>query len=106
MDAWLKEVAPSSELRRWFGHDAEKWDEFQRRYRAELDANPGAWKMLLEAVKQGNVNLLYFACDTEHNNALYLNPILRNTWQPEESAELRTTNTYFGGCCFAAARLK
>jgi len=72
MDAWLKEVAPSSELRRWFGHDLAKWDEFQRRYRAELDENPGAWKQLLEAARQGNVTLLYSARDTEHNNAIVL----------------------------------
>lgn len=69
MDAWFKEVAPSSDLRRWFGHDPEKWKEFQRRYRAELDANPNAWKPLLEASKRGNVTLLYSARDTEHNNA-------------------------------------
>jgi uncharacterized protein YeaO (DUF488 family) len=76
MDAWLKEIAPSNELRRWFGHDPEKWDEFQRRYRSELDANPGVWKRLLEAVKQGNVTLLYFARDTEHNNAVVLKSYL------------------------------
>ena len=76
MDAWLKEIAPSNDLRRWFGHDPGKWDEFQRRYRAELDANPGAWKRLLEAVKQGNVTLLYFARDTEHNNAVVLKSYL------------------------------
>jgi uncharacterized protein YeaO (DUF488 family) len=76
MDAWLKDVAPSSELRRWFGHDPEKWDEFQRRYRTELDANPGAWKRLLEAVKLGNVTLLYYARDIEHNNAVVLKSYL------------------------------
>jgi len=76
MDAWLKEVAPSSELRRWFGHDSIKWDEFQRRYRAELDANPNAWKPLLKASKRGNVTLLYSARDAEHNNAIVLKPYL------------------------------
>lgn len=72
MDAWLKEVAPSNDLRRWFGHDPARWDEFQRRYRAELDANPDAWKPLLEASRGGNVTLLYSARDTEHNNAIVL----------------------------------
>ena len=76
MDAWLKEVAPSSELRRWFGHDPAKWDEFQRRYRAELDENPSQCKPLLEAVQQGNVTLLYSARDTEHNNAVTLKSYL------------------------------
>jgi uncharacterized protein YeaO (DUF488 family) len=72
MDAWLKEVGPSNDLRRWFGHDPAKWVEFQRRYRAELDANPGTWKPLLEAFRRGNVTLLYSARDTEHNNAIVL----------------------------------
>jgi uncharacterized protein YeaO (DUF488 family) len=76
MDAWLKEVAPSSELRRWFGHDLAKWNEFQRRYRAELDANPGAWKTLFENAKKGNVTLLYSARDIEHNNAIVLKTYL------------------------------
>ena len=76
MDAWLKEVAPSTELRRWFGHDPAKWKEFQQRYRAELQANPAAWKQLLEAARQGNVTLLYSARDTEHNNAVVLKDYL------------------------------
>ena len=76
MDAWLKEVAPSTELRRWFGHDPAKWNEFQQRYRAELQANPGAWKPLLEAARQGNITLLYSARDTEHNNAIVLKSFL------------------------------
>ena len=76
MDAWFKEVAPSHELRRWFRHDPAKWDEFQRRYRAELDENPTAWKPLLEAAKRGNVTLLYSARDTEHNNDVVLKSYL------------------------------
>ena len=76
LEAWLKDVAPSDGLRRWFGHDPAKWDEFQQRYRAELQANPGAWKPLLEAARQGNVTLLYSARDTEHNNAIVLKDYL------------------------------
>ncbi len=76
LDAWLKDVAPSDDLRRWFGHDPVKWDTFQRRYRAELDANPDAWEILLEAARQGNVTLLYSARDTEHNNAVVLKTYL------------------------------
>ncbi len=72
MDAWLKDVAPSSDLRRWFGHDPSKWDEFQKRYWSELKNNPDAWSPILRAVKQGDVTLLYSAHDTEHNNALAL----------------------------------
>jgi uncharacterized protein YeaO (DUF488 family) len=76
INAWLKEVAPSNDLRRWFEHDPAKWDEFQRRYRAELDANPSAWKPLIEASQQGNVTLLYAARDTKHNNAIVLKAYL------------------------------
>ena len=72
MDAWLKDVAPSSDLRRWFGHDPLKWDEFEKRYWAELKSNPDAWAPILQAAKQGDVTLLYSAHDTEHNNALAL----------------------------------
>jgi uncharacterized protein YeaO (DUF488 family) len=76
LDAWLKDVAPSDSLRRWFGHDPLKWNEFQKKYRAELQVNPSAWKPLLEAARQGNVTLLYSAHDTEHNNAIVLKDIL------------------------------
>lgn len=78
MDAWLKDVAPSPELRRWFNHDPEKWEEFQRRYRAELEANPGAWKPLLEASRDGPVTLLYAARDVERNSALLLKHYLED----------------------------
>jgi len=72
MEAWLKEVAPSDGLRRWFGHDPLKWEEFQKRYRAELKANPDAWASILQAAERGDVTLLFSAHDTEHNNALAL----------------------------------
>jgi uncharacterized protein YeaO (DUF488 family) len=72
LESWLKDVAPSDGLRRWFGHDPTKWEEFQQRYRAELQADPSALQPLIEAAKQGNVTLLYSARDTEHNNALVL----------------------------------
>jgi len=75
-DVWLKDVAPSDSLRRWFGHDPVKWDEFQCRYRVELDANSIVWKPLLEASKRGNVTLLYSARDIEHNNAVVLKSYL------------------------------
>lgn len=76
MEAWLKEVAPSTELRTWFGHQPERWTEFQKRYRQELRANPDAWRGLLEASKRGAVTLLYSAHDTEHNGAIVLRDFL------------------------------
>jgi uncharacterized protein YeaO (DUF488 family) len=63
-DAWMKEVAPSTQLRKWFGHRVERWGEFRRRYRAELDANPAAWEPILEAANARTVTLLYSAHDT------------------------------------------
>jgi uncharacterized protein YeaO (DUF488 family) len=71
-DAWLREVSPSPELRRWFGHDPHKWSEFQARYEEELDSHPGAWQPLVEAARHGDVTLLYGAKDAEHNNAVAL----------------------------------
>jgi uncharacterized protein YeaO (DUF488 family) len=75
-DAWMKEVAPSTQLRKWFGHRVERWEEFRRRYRAELDANPAAWRPILEAAKSRPVTLLYSARDTVHNGALVLRDYL------------------------------
>ena len=72
LDAWLKDVAPSTKLRQWFGHDPAKWPEFQRRYRAELDRNIGALEPLLKAARHGRVTLIYSSHDQEHNNAVVL----------------------------------
>jgi uncharacterized protein YeaO (DUF488 family) len=76
MKAWLKDVAPSPELRKWFAHEPAKWKEFQKRYRAELKGNPDSWKPILEAARQGDVTLLYSARDTEHNSAVLLQEFL------------------------------
>jgi uncharacterized protein YeaO (DUF488 family) len=75
-DVWAKEVAPSARLRKWFGHRGERWAEFRRRYRAELDAVPAAWTPILEAAARGRVTLLYSARDTAHNGALVLQEYL------------------------------
>ena len=76
LDGWLKEIAPSTELRRWFAHDPQKWPEFQRCYRQELKANPAAWQPLRVAARRGAVTLLYSARDAEHNSALVLKAFL------------------------------
>jgi uncharacterized protein YeaO (DUF488 family) len=70
--SWFKEVAPSPDLRHWFAHDPARWEEFQRRYFAELGAHPEAWQPLIGSARQGPVTLLYSARDTEHNNAVAL----------------------------------
>jgi uncharacterized protein YeaO (DUF488 family) len=76
LDAWLKDVAPSTELRRWFGHDPDRWQEFRRRYAAELEARPDAWAPIVQADRSGTVTLLYSSHDTEHNNAVALKAYL------------------------------
>ena len=76
VDLWLKEVAPSNELRKWFSHDPEKWPEFKKRYRAELKQNPDAINEL-KAASKGNTTLLYGARDTEHNEAVVLQELLQ-----------------------------
>jgi len=73
---WVPDSGPSTELRQWFGHDPEKWDEFRRRYFAELDARPEAWRPIADAASAGNVVLLYSSRDTEHNNAVALREYL------------------------------
>ncbi|HEY6270877.1 MAG TPA: DUF488 domain-containing protein [Terriglobales bacterium] len=78
IEAWLKEVAPSDELRRWFAHDPAKWTEFRRRYFAGLDREPPAWEPLIKAAREGPVTLLYSAHDTEHNNAVALKDYLES----------------------------
>jgi uncharacterized protein YeaO (DUF488 family) len=72
LDGWLKDVAPSTELRKWFSHDPAKWNEFQRRYRAELKQKPHLWKELMDAARKGTLTLVFSSHDTEHNNAVVL----------------------------------
>jgi uncharacterized protein YeaO (DUF488 family) len=76
VDLWLKEVAPSPELRKWFGHDPAKWEQFQKRYRQELRENQDAVELLREKVKRGTITLVYAARDEEHNGALALKRFL------------------------------
>jgi uncharacterized protein YeaO (DUF488 family) len=76
MDGWLKDVAPSDALRRWFGHDPCRWEEFKRRYVSELEENHETWKPLLDEAGQGTITLIYSARDREHNNALALKEFL------------------------------
>lgn len=72
LDLWLKELAPSSELRTWFGHDPTKWEEFRRRYWDELKENQDSLGQLRGLVRKGDVTLVYAARDVEHNAAVAL----------------------------------
>ena len=72
VDLWLKAIAPSTELRQWFGHDPDRWAEFQSRYRAELEANPDAVAELIAALRRGPATLVYGARDETRNDAVVL----------------------------------
>lgn len=85
--AWLGEVAPSTELRQWFAHDPNKWGEFKRKYYAELNKKPQAWQPILEAAREDSVTLLYSARDTAHNNAVALKAYLDERLAAEEKPE-------------------
>jgi uncharacterized protein YeaO (DUF488 family) len=77
IDLWLKDVAPSAELRRWFGHDPDKWDEFRKRYQKELKSKDDLIRLLKRKAKSGAITLIYSARDEEHNSALVLRQFLR-----------------------------
>lgn len=79
LDGWLREVAPSPALRRWFGHEPSRWEGFRHRYAAELDTLADHWRPLAERAARHRVTLLYAARDEEHNHALALKSYL-DTW--------------------------
>lgn len=72
IDLWLKDIAPSTELRKWFGHAPEKWKEFRKRYHQELKKNREQIELLKKQLKKGTVTLVYGAKDKDHNEALVL----------------------------------
>jgi uncharacterized protein YeaO (DUF488 family) len=76
LDLWLKDVAPSTELRQWFGHDPARWVEFRRRYREELQGRAQAVATLREKVRAGEVTLVYGSRDEQHNAAVALKQFL------------------------------
>ena len=76
LDEWMKEIAPSNELRQWFGHDESKWEEFQKRYFKELDNHSDLIEQLLQKSHTGKLTLLFAAKDEEHNNAVALKKYL------------------------------
>lgn len=76
MHAWYKDVAPSTTLRQWYGHEPERWPEFRRRYLKELSENVPAWAPILAAAQKGTITLLFSAHDLEHNSAVVLRDFL------------------------------
>lgn len=76
LDGWLKDVAPSADLRKWFGHDPKKWPEFRQRYFTELRAHRAAWQPLVAAARRGRVTFVYAAHDVARNGAVALKAFL------------------------------
>ena len=76
LDEWLKDAAPSTGLRKWFAHDPDHYEEFRRRYRRELEGQPGVIERLRVQAREGTVTLLFSARDPRHNNALVLQELL------------------------------
>jgi uncharacterized protein YeaO (DUF488 family) len=76
IDEWVKEIAPSDDLRTWFGHDPGRWEEFRKRYREELEGHGELLESLRTEAGKGTVTLLFAAKDAEHNNAVVLAEIL------------------------------
>lgn len=72
LDGWMRDLAPSTELRKWFGHDPDRWDGFRERYAKELDARPEAVESLRARLREGRVTLIYAAKDERFNNAAAL----------------------------------
>ena len=78
VDLWLKDVAPSPELREWFGHDPEKWEEFRKRYYEELKLKKELLNLLKQKAKEGTVTFVFASRDEEHNNALALKEFIES----------------------------
>jgi uncharacterized protein YeaO (DUF488 family) len=78
VDLWLKEIAPSTELRKWFGHDPQNWEKFRERYLQELKSNGEPLAILRQHMRQGHVTLLYAARDEAHNEAVILRDLLKS----------------------------
>jgi uncharacterized protein YeaO (DUF488 family) len=76
LDEWIREVGPTTALRKWFAHDPAKWSQFRSRYHRELDAHPESWQPILSASKRRTVTLVYSSRDQEHNNAVALRDYL------------------------------
>jgi uncharacterized protein YeaO (DUF488 family) len=89
LDAWMKELAPSAELRRWFNHDPQRWEEFRKRFFKELNARPDVLARLRDAAETQSVLLLYGARDEKHNNAVALKEFLETNTAEHKASTTR-----------------
>jgi uncharacterized protein YeaO (DUF488 family) len=85
VEGWLREIAPSEALRRWYGHEGDRWTEFERRYRAELDQKEEFLRPLLDAARQGDITLVFAKRDVQHNNAAVLKAYLEERLHPGQA---------------------
>lgn len=79
LDLWLRDIAPSDELRKWFGHDAKRWAEFKRRYKAELKGRSDELQPIRAALEKGKITLLFAAHDEAHNNAIVVKELIERS---------------------------
>jgi uncharacterized protein YeaO (DUF488 family) len=93
VDGWLNEASPSTELRKWFGHDPHKWDTFRGRYGRELDSRKDAWQPSLSAARRARVTLVYSSHDTKHNNAVALQQYLRSKMRRRAARAIPVTRS-------------
>jgi len=96
LDLWAKDITPSTELRRWFGHDPDRWNEFARRYRQEIDAHPEALLPLIQAAAEGTLTLIYGVRDEQHNEAVIFKAVLEerlpsSRWHDAVSVDRRVS---------------
>jgi uncharacterized protein YeaO (DUF488 family) len=100
LDGWIREVAPTTELRKWFGHDPTKWRQFRIRYFRELDSQPESWRSIVSLARRGTVTLVYSSHDEEHNNAVALREYLqlktRRRTSPQRSNPLHRSRRASG----------
>jgi uncharacterized protein YeaO (DUF488 family) len=85
VDHWMKDVAPSAELRKWFGHDPDRWPEFRRRYMAELRKSGALLDQIRDLARRGTVTLLFGAHDEKHNDAVVLREVLMKRMQSRQA---------------------
>jgi uncharacterized protein YeaO (DUF488 family) len=86
---WFKDAGPTSQLRKWFNHDPDKWALFRRRYFRELNSRPEAWRPILAAARRGRITLVYSSRDAVHNNAVALQEYLRRRMRPRSRRHRR-----------------
>ena len=87
VEAWLKEAGPSDELRKWFGHDPQRWPQFRRRYLRELSAHQDVLVPLVQAAREGDITLVYSARDQQHNQAVVIRGLLQELLEPASAAD-------------------